>query len=81
MSENQNCKTQDFSQYDQMETQELEAILRQDAESTGSQESDTEKILYIAGVLVSRENENNTGNNSCFHLMHLRNDGCGDGIG
>ena len=62
MSENQNCKARDFSQYDQMETQELEAILRQDAESTGGQESDTEKILYIAEVLASRENKHDAGN-------------------
>ena len=62
MSEKRNCCTRDFSKYDKMETQELEAILRQDAEATDGQESDTEKILYIAGVLASRENENNTGN-------------------
>lgn len=62
MSENQNCKARDFSQYEQMETRELEAILRQDAESTGGQESDTEKILYIAEVLASRENKHDTGN-------------------
>ena len=62
MSENQNCKMPDFSVYDAMETQELEEILRQDAASTDAQESDIEKILYIAGVLANRENKNNTGN-------------------
>lgn len=62
MSENRNCKNLDFSVYDTMETQELEEILRQDAETTPGQESDTEKILYIAGVLASRENKHNTGN-------------------
>ena len=62
MSEKRNCCTRDFLKYDKMETLELEAILRQDAEATDGQESDTEKILYIAGVLASRENKNTTGN-------------------
>lgn len=62
MSENQNRSLRDFSKYDELETQELEAILRLDAESPEGQESDTEKILYIAEVLASRANANNTGN-------------------
>lgn len=62
MSEKQNCGARDFSKYDAMETQELEEILRQDAEATDEQESDIEKILYITGVLVNRERNNNTGN-------------------
>lgn len=64
MSEKQNCSARDFSKYDTMETQELEAILRQDAEATNEQESDTEKILYIADVLASRENAKSTGNSA-----------------
>lgn len=64
MSEKQNCVARDFSQYDQMDTKDLEEILRQDAQASGEQESDTEKILYIAGVLAGRENKNNTGNHA-----------------
>lgn len=64
MSEKQNCGARDFSKYDTMETQELEAILRHDAEATNEQESDTEKILYIADVLASRENAKSTGNSA-----------------
>ena len=62
MSENQNRSLRDFSKYDELETQELEAILRLDAESPEGQESDTEKILYVMEVLASRANANNTGN-------------------
>lgn len=61
MSENQNRGFRDFSKYDAMETKELEAILRLDAENPEGQESDTEKILYIAEVLASRVEAQNTG--------------------
>lgn len=61
MSENQNRGFRDFSKYDAMETHELEAILRLDAENPEGQESDTEKILYIAEVLASRVEAKNTG--------------------
>lgn len=63
MSENQNRGSVDFTQYDAMTTEELEALLRSDAEMTGSQESDTEKILYIMEVLTERKRKNgHTGN-------------------
>lgn len=61
MSENRNRDARDFSKYDDLETQELEAILRLDSEAPEGQESDTDKILYIAEVLASRRNKNNTG--------------------
>lgn len=61
MSENQNRSARDFSMYDALETKELEAILRLDSEAPEGQESDTEKILYIAEVLASRVNGKNTG--------------------
>lgn len=63
MSENQNRGTRDFSQYDSMETAELERILRLDAEAPEGTESDTELILYVMEVLASRRNNTNiTGN-------------------
>ena len=60
MSENLN---RDFSQYEAMETEELEEILRLDAEAPEGVESDTELLIYILEVLASRRNtESITGN-------------------
>lgn len=46
----------DFSQYEAMETEELEEILRLDAEAPEGAQSDTELVLYILEVLASRRN-------------------------
>ena len=63
MSENQNCGIRDFSKYDEMTTEELEEILRLDAENIEGQESDTETLLYVMGVLTERrKNNGHTGN-------------------
>ena len=61
MSENLN---RDFSQYEAMTTEELEEILRLDAEAPEGAQSDTELILFILEVLSSRNNNTNniTGN-------------------
>lgn len=56
MSENQNRGLRDFSKYDTMETEELEQILRLDAEAPEGTESDIEILLYIMGVLAGRKN-------------------------
>ena len=62
MSENQNCGINMFANYDSMTTEELEEILRLDAEMPEGQESDTEKILYIMEVLAERKrNTSHTG--------------------
>lgn len=61
MSENQNRRTRDFSKYDAMSTEELENILRLDSEAPEGQESNTEEILYIAGVLAKKQTAMNTG--------------------
>ena len=55
MSENLN---RDFSQYDLMETEELEKILWLDAEAPEGVESDTELLLYVMEVLARRRNNN-----------------------
>lgn len=55
MPENLN---RDFSQYDLMETEELEKILRLDAEAPEGAESDTELLLYVMEVLARRRNNN-----------------------
>ena len=53
----------DFSRYEAMTTEELEEILRLDAEAPEGAESDTELVLYILEVLASRRNAKNiTGN-------------------
>ena len=63
MSEKENCGIRDFSKYDEMTTEELEEILRLDAENTEDQESDTEKLLYVMEVLTKRRmNNGHTGN-------------------
>ena len=63
MSEKGNCGIRDFSKYDEMTTEELEEILRLDAENTEDQESDTETLLYVMEVLTKRRmNNGHTGN-------------------
>lgn len=65
MSENQNRGNIDYAQYDSMTTQELEEILRLDAEMPEGQESDMDKILYIMEVLAERKrNNSHTGNSA-----------------
>jgi hypothetical protein len=63
MSENQNSGINNFSKYDEMSSEELEEILRLDAETTEGQESDVEELLYIMGVLADRKKkQGHTGN-------------------
>ena len=58
MSENQNRGIGDLSKYDAMTTEELEEILRLDAQAPEEQESDTEMILYVMEVLAARKRNN-----------------------
>ena len=58
MSQNQNRGNIDFTIYDSMATEELEEILRLDAEMPEGQESDIYKILYIMEVLAERKRNN-----------------------
>ena len=58
MSENQIRGNGDLSYCDTMTTEELEEILRLDAEMPEGQESDTDKILYIMEVLAERKRNN-----------------------
>ena len=62
MSDNQNRGTVDYTKYEAMTTEELEEILRLDAEMPQGQESDTDTILYIMEVLAERKrNSSHTG--------------------
>ena len=73
MSENQNCGINVFAIYDSMTTQELEEILRLDAEMPEGQESDTDKILYIMEVLAERKrNDSHTGNTALKALESFK---------
>ena len=58
MSENQNRGNIDLTIYNSMATDELEEILRLDAEMPEGQETDIEKILYIMEVLAERKRNN-----------------------
>ena len=58
MSENQNRRVGNLSKYDAMTTEELEEILRLDAQALEEQESDTDTILYIMEVLAARKRNN-----------------------
>ena len=51
MSENRN---RNYSKYDAMPTEELEEILRLDAAFPEREDSDTELLLYVMGVLANR---------------------------
>ena len=64
MSENRNRGNIDFGKYDSMTTEELEEILRLDAEMPEGQESDTDKILYIMEVLAERKRNNSHAGNT-----------------
>ena len=69
MSENQNCGINMFANYDSMTTEELEEILRLDAEMPEGQESDTDKILYIMEVLTERKRDNSHTGNTALEAL------------
>ena len=58
MSEDQNRGIDKFAKYDSMATEELEEILRLDAEMPQGHESDGELLLYIMEVLAQRNRNN-----------------------
>lgn len=58
MSEGKNNRTKDFSQYDILDTAELEKILRADCDMSEDAESDPELLLYIMEVLANQRKEN-----------------------
>lgn len=58
MSEN---RSRDYSKYDSMTTEELEEILRLDVSAPEGDETDTELLLYVMGVLANRRKNNGTG--------------------
>lgn len=57
MSEKHDHGVRDFSPYDAMTTQELETLLRLDAEAPEDRETDTELLFYVMGVLADRRKQ------------------------
>lgn len=49
MSESKEHFYRDFSKFDEMSTEELNEILRQDSQLPDGEDSDTDAILYIWG--------------------------------
>lgn len=60
MTEPENKKTKDYSQFDKMSTEALAELLRLDFQLP-EEESDTDAIVYIAEVIAKREKEHPTG--------------------
>lgn len=60
MSATNNSK-KDYSSFDKLSTEELEAILYKDSLSSENNDSDVEAILYITSLLVDREQKNPSG--------------------
>ena len=52
MSESKEHFYRDFSKFDEMSTEELNEILRQDSQLPDGEDSDTDAILYIMGVIA-----------------------------
>ena len=57
MSESNEHFHRDFSMFDEMSTEELNEILRQDSQLPDGEESDTNAILYIMEVIEKRSKE------------------------
>lgn len=57
MSESKEHFYRDFSKFDKMSTEELNEILRQDSQLPDGEDSDTDAILYIMGVIAKRNQE------------------------
>lgn len=66
MSENRNCKVNENAPYDSMTTEELEEILRLDLNAPPGQETDTDTLLYIMGVLADRRKANGHAGNTAL---------------
>lgn len=82
MSENQDRGIRDFSQYDTMKTEDLEEILRFDADAPEGEEPDVDVILYVLEVLADRRRNNSeiTGNTALEAFESFKQDYLPEGI-
>ena len=62
MSEKQARQVRDLTRFDSMSTEELQEILRLDAQKPVGEESDTDEIFEIMEVLARRHKNENSGN-------------------
>lgn len=62
MSDNRDREARDLSRFDSMSTEELQEILRLDAQKPVGEESDTDEIFEIMEVLARRQKNENSGN-------------------
>lgn len=59
MPSNQNHRSTDFSRFDDMANEELEQLLRLDAQNTEGTDSDLEMVLYVTEMLAARRKKSN----------------------
>lgn len=71
MSENLNRSPGNFSKYDSMSIEELEAVLRADAEAPDGPESDVDEILYVMEVLANKRRTNGIAGKTALEAYEL----------
>lgn len=70
----QDRKAEQFSRFDAMSTEELQAFLREDASKPMGEESDTKEIFYVMEVLAKRRKEQNEGKSPVKALESFKQD-------
>lgn len=71
-----NRSTRDFSQYDAMDDEQLQTILREDASKPEGEETDMEMLLYVMEVLAKRRNKRNEGKDPETALESFKENYC-----
>ena len=61
MPDSQNRRDMDFAKYDAMSTEELQALLREDASKPEGEESNEDLLFYVMEVLAKRRQARNEG--------------------
>lgn len=74
MPSNQSRGTKDLSRFDSMTNEELEEILRLDAQKTEGEASDVEQILYIMEVLAGRKRNSRQSGKSAEEALKIFKD-------
>ncbi len=70
----QDRKAEQFTRFDSMSTEDLQAFLREDASKPMGEESDTEEIFYVMEVLAKRRKEQNEGKSPVKALESFKQD-------
>ncbi len=69
----QDRKAEQFSRFDAMSTEDLQAFLREDASKPMGEKSDTEEIFYVMEVLAKRRKEQQEGKDPATALASFKN--------